>query len=113
MFLSGAPENDVLFQLTVTKTWLRQVIVALPLICHSSYRGVVEFMRDLLASLPRSGQNPKILGRDDTEVIRYLITIGVPSPGYFLAQEREDLRFEIGECRMTSIVGDMLVHQAP
>ena len=55
----------------------------------------------------------KILGRDDTEVIRYLITIGVPSPGYFLAQEREDLRFEIGECRMTSIVGDMLVHQAP
>jgi hypothetical protein len=63
--------------------------------------------------IPRSGQNPKILGRDDTEVIRYLITIGVPSPGYFLAQEREDLRFEIGECRMTSIVGDMLVHQAP
>jgi hypothetical protein len=26
--------------------------------------------------IPRSGQNPKILGRDDTEVIRYLITIG-------------------------------------
>jgi hypothetical protein len=27
--------NDVLFELAVTKTWLRQVIVALPLICHS------------------------------------------------------------------------------
>jgi hypothetical protein len=27
---------------------LRQVIVALPLICRSSYRGVVEFLRDLL-----------------------------------------------------------------
>ena len=44
--LRGA--DDVLFELAVTKTWLRQVIVALPLICHSSYRGVVEFMRDLL-----------------------------------------------------------------
>src|SRR5882757_5729981 len=48
VFLSGAPEDEVLFQLTVTKTWLRQVIVALTLICRSSYRGVVEFVRDLL-----------------------------------------------------------------
>src|ERR1700682_1565133 len=38
-FLTAAPEDEVLFELTVTKTWLRQVIVALPLICHSSYRG--------------------------------------------------------------------------
>ena len=38
----------MLFQLTVTKTWLRQVVVALTLICRSSYRGVVEFLRDLL-----------------------------------------------------------------
>jgi hypothetical protein len=48
VFLSGAPEDEVLFQLTVTKPWLRQVIVALTLICRSSYRGVVEFLRDLL-----------------------------------------------------------------
>jgi hypothetical protein len=48
VFLSGAPEDSALFQLTVTNTWLRQVIVALTLICHSSYRGVVEFVRDLL-----------------------------------------------------------------
>ena len=47
-FLTAAPEDEVLFELTVTKTWLRQVIVALPLICHSSYRGVIEFPRDLL-----------------------------------------------------------------
>jgi hypothetical protein len=47
-FLSAAPEDEVLFELTVTKAWLRQVIVALPLICHSSYRGVFEFLRDLL-----------------------------------------------------------------
>src|SRR5271157_4393569 len=47
-FLSAAPEDEVLFELTVTKTWLRQVMVGLPLICRSSYRGVVEFLRDLL-----------------------------------------------------------------
>jgi hypothetical protein len=47
-FLSAVPEGEVLFEMAVTKTWLNQVIVALPLICHSSYRGVVEFMRDLL-----------------------------------------------------------------
>jgi len=47
-FISGTPEDDVLFHLTVSKIWLRQVIVALTLICRSSYRGVVEFLRDLL-----------------------------------------------------------------
>src|ERR1700722_9150529 len=47
-FLPAAPEDEVLFELTVTKAWLRQVIVALPLIGHSSYRGVIEFLRDLL-----------------------------------------------------------------
>jgi len=47
-FSSGAPDNEVRFELAVTKAWLRQVIVALPLICRSSYRGVVEFLRDLL-----------------------------------------------------------------
>jgi hypothetical protein len=48
VFLAGAAEDEVLFQLTVTPAWLRQVIVALTLICRSSYRGVVEFLRDLL-----------------------------------------------------------------
>jgi hypothetical protein len=47
-FLSAVPENEVLFQVTVTKTWLRQVIVGLTLICRGSYRGGVEFLRDLL-----------------------------------------------------------------
>jgi len=47
-FMSATPDDEVLFALTVTKTWLRQVIVGLTLICHSSYRGVVEFLRDLL-----------------------------------------------------------------
>jgi hypothetical protein len=49
-FMPGAPEavEPVLRTLPVTARWLRQVIVALTLICRSSYRGVVEFVRDLL-----------------------------------------------------------------
>jgi hypothetical protein len=46
-FSPATPDGEVLFELAVTKTWLRQVIVALTLICRSSYRGVVEFLRDL------------------------------------------------------------------
>ncbi len=41
-------DDKVLFELAVTKAWLRQVIIALTLICRSSYHGVVEFLRDLL-----------------------------------------------------------------
>jgi len=47
-FSSATPDDEVLFELAVTKVWLRQVIVGLTLICRSSYRGVVEFLRDLL-----------------------------------------------------------------
>ena len=39
--------DDVLFYLPVTKAWLRQLVLALVLICHSSSRGVVELLRDL------------------------------------------------------------------
>jgi len=47
-FLSATPDDEVLFELAVTKAWLRQVIVGLTLICRSSYRGGVEFLRDVL-----------------------------------------------------------------
>src|SRR5215218_10075525 len=47
-FSPAAPGGEVLFELAVTAAWLRQVIVGLTLICRSSYRGVVEFLRDLL-----------------------------------------------------------------
>jgi len=40
-------DQDVLFYLPVTKKWLSQLILALILICHSSYRGVKELLRDL------------------------------------------------------------------
>ncbi len=49
-FRSATPDDEVLFEQAVTKAWLRQVIVGLTLICHTSYRGVVEFLRDLLGS---------------------------------------------------------------
>jgi hypothetical protein len=41
-------DADVLFYLPVTKAWLRQLVLALVLICHCSYRGVIELLRDLL-----------------------------------------------------------------
>ena len=47
-FSSATSDDEVLFELAVTKAWLRQMIVGLALICRSSYRGVVEFLRDLL-----------------------------------------------------------------
>jgi hypothetical protein len=47
-FASATPDSAVLFELAVSKAWLRQIIVALALIGRSSYRGIVEFLRDLL-----------------------------------------------------------------
>jgi hypothetical protein len=47
-FSPAVPDSQVLFELAVTKAWLRQVIVGLTLICRSSYRGAVEFLCDLL-----------------------------------------------------------------
>ena len=46
-FAPSSRPNDVLFYLPVTKAWLRQLVLALVLICHSSYRGVVELLRNL------------------------------------------------------------------
>jgi transposase len=70
-------------------------------------------MRSDKTDIPCSRQNPKILGRDDAEIIRYLVTIGVPLSGHLLAQERQDRSSEISKRGVTSIVRDLLVHQAP
>ena len=43
---SPTPDN-VLFYLPVTKAWVRQLVLGLVLICHSSTRGVVELLRDV------------------------------------------------------------------
>jgi hypothetical protein len=47
-FAPTGADDQVLFQLPITKHWLKQAALALTLICHSSYRGVHEFYRDLL-----------------------------------------------------------------
>ena len=39
--------EEVLFYLPVTKSWIRQLVLALVLICHSSFRGVVELLGDV------------------------------------------------------------------
>ena len=47
-FSSATADDTVLFEIQVTKRWLRQAIVALALMCRSSYLGILEFMRDVL-----------------------------------------------------------------
>ncbi|MBN3829909.1 hypothetical protein G3O00_41040 [Burkholderia sp. Ac-20384] len=42
-----AEAEPVLCTLSVTPRWLRRAILALTLVCRSSYRGVVQFVRDL------------------------------------------------------------------
>ena len=46
-FTPSQGNDDVLFHLPVTKNWVFQLILGLILICHSSYRGVVELLHDL------------------------------------------------------------------
>jgi hypothetical protein len=47
-FAPAAPcDSEVLFTLSVTRGWLKQFVLALLLLCHSSYRGVIEILRDL------------------------------------------------------------------
>jgi len=40
--------SDVLFYIPVTKAWLIQVVLALILVCHSSFRGVIVFLEIFL-----------------------------------------------------------------
>ncbi len=46
-FVPSKGDDDILFHLPVTRNWLFQLILGLVLICHSSYRNVVELFRDL------------------------------------------------------------------
>ena len=41
-------EETILFDLPVTRRWLRQLIVSLTLICRGSFRGVLELLDDLV-----------------------------------------------------------------
>ena len=46
-FEPSTPDDQVLFHLPITKSWLTQLILGVVLMCHSSYRGVIELFRDL------------------------------------------------------------------
>jgi len=47
-FAAPPPDDQaVLFSVPVTKDWLRQLVLGLVLICHSSLRGVTELLGDL------------------------------------------------------------------
>jgi hypothetical protein len=47
-FAPAAADDKVLFNLPVTKSWLRQVVLSLLLNCHSCYRGVIAHFADCL-----------------------------------------------------------------
>ena len=46
-FTPSTDQDEVLFCLPVTKDWIRQLVLALILICHSSFRGIIEILQDL------------------------------------------------------------------
>ncbi len=47
-FDPSVEDDRILFHLPVTKNWLRSAVVALALTCHGSYRGIKEFLSDML-----------------------------------------------------------------
>ena len=53
---AAASDDEVLFELAVTKAWLRQAIVGLALICRGSYRGVAKFLRQAVEIAPPRAQ---------------------------------------------------------
>lgn len=45
---AGPSDDEVLYSIPVTKSWRNQVVLALTLIGRGSFRGVIEFCRDIL-----------------------------------------------------------------
>ena len=60
-FAPTKADDEVLFNLPVTKAWLRQATLGLTLICHSSYRGVSEFCRDRDGPRPGHQRSESVL----------------------------------------------------
>ena len=70
---------------------------------------------DLVAfrDIPRSPENPKILGVDDSEIVGDLVAIVAPFSGQLDAQEVQDGLAEVLERRVAPVMGDVPVHQPP
>lgn len=76
-----AEDDKVLFHLPVTKRWIESAVVSLALTCHSSYRGIMEFLDDVLDAPASIGTVHNILhaaaerarelnGREDISGVR-------------------------------------------
>jgi hypothetical protein len=55
------PAEQILFHLPVTKAWLRQLVLALVLACHSPYRGVIALLGDLFDTKLSLGTVPNVV----------------------------------------------------
>jgi len=93
----AAADDRVLFTIPVTKRWLRRFIVAVLLICHGSYRGVVELLRDVF-NYPMSVERVHALAHDAMDRARRL-----PSPR--LSRVRIGAHDEIFQNRLPVLVG--------
>jgi hypothetical protein len=97
-FAPADSANDkVLFTIPVTKRWLRRFIIALLLIGHCSYRGVVELLRDVL-QYDMSVERVHALAHEAMNRARDL-----PSPS--LSRVRHGAHDEIFQNRMPVLVG--------
>jgi hypothetical protein len=97
-FISAAADDEALFEIQVTKTWLRQAIVALALMCRGSYLGIIEFMRDLLGASISPGTVHTVL-RSAAE------KAGVINRGQDLSRIRTGLHDEIFQGKMPVLAG--------
>ena len=62
-FDPSVEDDKTLFQLPVTKNWIESAVVSLALTCHSSYRGIMEFLDDMLDTRVSIGTVHNILAR--------------------------------------------------
>ena len=80
-FSSAEDASDVLFYLPVTAAWLNQLVLSLVLICHSSYRGVIQLLAALFDTsislgtihnqlVDTSNQDAQINGSQDFSAIQ-------------------------------------------
>jgi hypothetical protein len=90
--------EDVLFRLPVTKAWLRQLILALVLTCHSSYRGVIALLADLF-------DTPISLGTVHNVVQAAVARAGEINGSYDLASVRVGAHDEIFQAGHPVLVG--------
>jgi hypothetical protein len=94
----SAEEEKVLFYLPVTKAWLRQVVLALVLLCHSSLRGVMAFFREMLDC-------PLALGSIHNSVMQAVAQARQPNAGEDLSAVRAAGHDEIFQNRQPVLVG--------